>query len=230
MVAELVRGDLAKVQREFERIGLLLSHDRALPSFTALVTGAPFGGSWWSHPQAHEIYRLLRRFHRGAGALSAKLVNGKVTYINKRLWPSLLNAVRSRAAWQRGNLSAEAQALHRAVQRHRSIRADRLRTQPASTRGAVIRELEKRLLVHSTDVHTETGTHQKLLRAWSQWCTDVDYSFERYPPARGREELDEAARVLGDNVEAAVKLPWSSTAPGILASTETLRSRSFRRS
>ena len=212
MVAELARGNLAKVEREFERIGLLLSHDPALPSFTALVTGAPFGGSWWSHPQAHEIYRLLRHFHRGAGALSAKLVNGKVTYINKRLWPSLLNAVRSRAAWQRGNLSAEAQALHRAVQRHRSIRADRLRTQPASTRGAVIRELEKRLLVHATSVHTETGTHQKLLRAWSQWCTDVDYSFERYPPARGREELDEAARVLADNVEAAAKLPWSSSA------------------
>ena len=159
MVAELARGDLAKVERELERIGLLLNHDPALPSFTSLVTGAPFGGSWWSHPQAHEIYRLLRHFHRGAGALSAKLVNGKVTYIDKRLWPSLLNAVRSRAAWQRGNLSAEAQAMYRAVQRHRSIRADRLRTKPGSTRGAAIRELEKRLLVHSTDVHTETGTH-----------------------------------------------------------------------
>ena len=210
MVAERASG--FKVERELERIGLLLNHDPALPSFTSLVTGAPFGGSWWSHPQAHEIYRLLRHFHRGAGALSAKLVNGKVTYIDKRLWPSLLNAVRSRAAWQRGNLSAEAQAMHRAVQRHRFIRADRLRTQPASTRGAVIRELEKRLLVHATSVHTETGTHQKLLRAWSQWCTDVDYSFERYPPARGREELDEAARVLADNVGVAAKLPWSSSA------------------
>ena len=219
MVAELARRDLGKVEREFERIGLLLLHDPALPSITALVTGAPFRGSWWSHPQAHEIYRLLRRFHRRAGALSAKLVNGKVTYINKRLWPSLLNAVRSRAAWQRGNLSAEAQALHRAVQRHHSIRADRLRTPLAAVRGAVIRELEKRLLVHSTDVHTETGTHQKLLRAWSQWCTDVDYSFERYPPARGREELDEAARVLSDNVDAAAKLPWSSNAPRLFRRT-----------
>ena len=209
IVAELSGGDLAKVEREFERIGLLLSHDPALPSFTALVTGAPFGGSWWSHPQAHDIYRLLGRFHRGAGALSAKLVNGKVTYINKRLWPSLLNVVRGRAVWQRGNLSGEAQALHRAVQRRRSIRADRLRTQPASTRSAAILELEKRLLVHSTAVHTETGNHQKLLRTWAQWCTNVDYSFERYPPARGREELDEAARVLANKVEAAAKLPWS---------------------
>ena len=64
MVAELARRDLGKVEREFERTGLLLLHDPALPSVTALVTGAPFRGSWWSHPQAHEIYRLLRRFHR----------------------------------------------------------------------------------------------------------------------------------------------------------------------
>jgi hypothetical protein len=201
--------NLAIVEREFERIGLLMNHDPALPSFTALVTGTPFGGSWWSHPQAREIYRLLQHFHRDAGALSAKLVNGKVTFINKRLWPSLLNAVRSRAAWQRGDLSVEARALHRAVQRHRSIRADRLRTPPASARGAVIRELEKRLLVHATDVHTDTGTHQKLLRAWPRWCTDVDYSFERYPPARGREELEEAARVLAESVQVVAKLPWS---------------------
>jgi len=210
-VAEFAGGDLGKVERELERIGLLLSHDPALPSFTALVTGTPFGGSWWGHPQAHEIYRLLGHFHRGAGALSAKLINGKVTFIHKRLWPSLLNAVRSRADWHRGDLSAEAQALLRAVLRHRSIRADKLRTLPASKRGAVVRELEARLLVHSTDVHTETGAHQKMLRAWSQWCKDVNYSVERYPPARGREELALAARVLAEDVETAAKLPWSSS-------------------
>ena len=210
MASALSGRDLARVERELERIGLLLRHDRALPSFTASATGALFGGSWWSHPQAHEIYRLLRHFHRRGGALSAKLVNGKITYIHKRLWPSLLNAVRSRAAWQWDGLSPEARALLRAVQSHGSIRADRVRTIPTPARGALIRDLEKRLLVHSTDVHTETGAHQRLLRTWSRWCADAGYSFSRYPPVRGREELDEAARVLADDSDAVARLPWST--------------------
>src|SRR5260221_4995305 len=79
-----VRGKLALIEEEFGRIGLLLQHDRELASFTALAAGEPIGGSWWGHPLGHDIYDLLGEFERGSGALSAKLVNGKSTFVHTR--------------------------------------------------------------------------------------------------------------------------------------------------
>ena len=42
-------GALQRVERELERIGLLLEHDKELPSVTLLVAGEPIRGSWWGH-------------------------------------------------------------------------------------------------------------------------------------------------------------------------------------
>ena len=202
------RRTLARLEREFARLGLLLLHDLVLPSFTALVVGEPVRGSWWSHPRAHEIYDLLQDFHRGAGALSVKLINGKVTYVHESLWPALLNVGRGRGAWQHGTLSATARSLLRTVQRRGSIRSDRIEALAASERSAAIAELEARLLVHTSDVHTESGTHRKLLSSWSRWCADAEYSFERYSPARAREELETVADDMSVAGGRSIKLPW----------------------
>ena len=78
------RQTLARIEKEFGRIGLLLQHDRDLPSFTTLVAGKPIVGSWWGHRRGKVIYGLLEEFHRGAGTLSAKLVNGKIHTMDAR--------------------------------------------------------------------------------------------------------------------------------------------------
>jgi hypothetical protein len=208
-MARLSRRVLARVEREFSRLGLLLLQDPVLPSFTTLAVGGPIRGSWWSHPQAHEIYDLLQLFHDGTGALSVKLINGKVTYVHRRLWPALLNVARGRATWQRQALSPEARSLLRTVVRREAIRADRLKVPPESERSAAIRELEARLLLHSSSVHTETGAHRKLLRSWSRWCADSGYSFKQYSSAEGRAELEHAAQRVLVSGGPVVKLPWS---------------------
>jgi hypothetical protein len=197
------------VEREFARIGVLLRHDPILPSFTTLAVGGPIRGSWWSHPRTHEIYDLLQRFDRAAGLLSVKLVNEKVTYVHRRLWPALLSLSQGRGAWQREGLAPPTRALLRSVQRRGAIRADRISLNPPSRRALTIRELEVRLLVHTTSVHTETGAHRKLLRSWARWCADSDYSFERISPAEARHQLEVAVRSLAVPGAPQLRLPWT---------------------
>jgi hypothetical protein len=202
---------IARVEREFERIGLLLRHDAHLPSFTALVVGAPVRGSWWAHPRAHEIYDLLQEFDRGSGALFAKLVNAKITYVHRRLWPALLGVAGTGAAWQRDGLSSAARAVLEQVEREGAVRSDQLQALPRSERTAAVNELETRLLVHSASVHTETGAHRKLLRTWSRWCADRGEPISALASDRAQQELTDAAEQLSVASGRAVKLPWSSS-------------------
>src|SRR5262245_54795398 len=126
-MAKLGERDLHRAERAFDALGLLLRHDARLPSFTALIVGEPVRGSWWSHPQTHEIYDLLQRFHAGAGALSVKLVNGKVTYVHRRLWPALLGAASGRAgSWQLAGVSRAGHELLGLVRRAGELRADEI--------------------------------------------------------------------------------------------------------
>src|SRR5688572_33097144 len=87
---------LTLLEAALERHGLLLLHDQQLPSITTLVAGAPIAGSWWGHARGNEIYQLVEQLEHGAGELSLKLVNGKVTFVHRRLWPLLLGAVSGR--------------------------------------------------------------------------------------------------------------------------------------
>lgn len=208
-MARLSHRDLARVEREFERLGLLLEHDQTLSSFTALALGEPIRGSWWSHPRTHEIYDLLQVFKHGSGSLEVKLLNGKVTFVHPRLWPALLDVARGRGAWQRQDLSKSARSLLGVVQRRRAVRADQVRALPPKQQSAAIRELELRLLVHTTEVHTETGAHRKLLRTWARWCADAEQPFRRGPSRLARAELEEAAHGLASDGAGRIRLPWS---------------------
>jgi hypothetical protein len=202
---------LARAERELERWGLLLRHDATLPSMTALLAGEPVRGSWWSHPKANEIYDLLQEFHRGAGRLAVKLVDGKVTYVHERLWPALLNAVRVRSVWQRAHLSAAAATLLAAVGRRGAVRTDQLED---GALGRAAPELETRLLVHAESVHTESGTHRKLLRTWARWCRDTRYACPRFAPRAGYAQLEAAAGELAAAAGAKARLPWPALLPG----------------
>jgi hypothetical protein len=216
-VGKLGARDLARIERELERIGLLLRHDVLLPSFTGLAVGAPFRGSWWAHPRTHEIYDLMQCFHDGAGALSVKLVDGKLTYVHRRLWPALLDAVRGSAGWQREGLSPAARALLGLVRRRGALPSDELPPARGARPGAPIEELERRLLVHTGDVHTETGAHRKRLESWSHWCAQSGQRFPRGPAARGRAELERAVDALAAGTGASPRLPWPRPGGGALS-------------
>ena len=71
--------------------GIVLESARgSFPSLAAKVAGEPMRGSWWSHPRGKEIFRLSRAIRESPEVLVCRIVDGKVTYVHRRLWPALV--------------------------------------------------------------------------------------------------------------------------------------------
>jgi hypothetical protein len=78
-----------------EECGIAVESARArVPSLAQIVIGEPVRGSWWAHPKANEILRLSRSIRGSPDVLVCRLVDGKITYIHRRLWPALVRLVR----------------------------------------------------------------------------------------------------------------------------------------
>ena len=74
-----------------ERHGIVLQAARGpLPNLTETIAGGPIRGSWWGHPKGKEIFRAVRAICASPDVLVCKLVEGKITYVHRRLWPSLI--------------------------------------------------------------------------------------------------------------------------------------------
>jgi hypothetical protein len=74
-----------------ERHGIVLQAARGpVPSLAEAIIGGPIRGSWWGHPRGHEIFQTTRAVCRSPDVLVCKLVDGKVTYVHRRLWPALV--------------------------------------------------------------------------------------------------------------------------------------------
>jgi len=63
-----------------------------VPSLAEAIAGAPIRGSWWAHPRSHEIFELTRAVRDSHDILVCRFVDGKITYVHRRLWPSLVRA------------------------------------------------------------------------------------------------------------------------------------------
>ena len=74
-----------------ERHGIVLQAARGpVPSLAEAIAGGPIRGSWWVHPKGNEIFRVAEAVSESPDVLVCKLVNGKVTYVHRRLWPALV--------------------------------------------------------------------------------------------------------------------------------------------
>jgi hypothetical protein len=74
-----------------EQHGIVLQAARGpVPNLAELIAGEPIRGSWWSHPKSHEIFRVLEIVSESPEVLVCKLIEGRVTYIHRRLWPALV--------------------------------------------------------------------------------------------------------------------------------------------
>jgi hypothetical protein len=60
-----------------------------VPSLTEFVTGESLRGSWWGHVKGRQIFRLSRAIRNSPDVLTCRLVDGKITYVHRRLWPAL---------------------------------------------------------------------------------------------------------------------------------------------
>ena len=61
-----------------------------LPNIAELVAGGPIKGSWWGHPKGHVIFAELQSLDDSPDVVRMRLVNGKVTFVHRRLWPALV--------------------------------------------------------------------------------------------------------------------------------------------
>jgi hypothetical protein len=209
---------LRRIEAELERIGLLMQHDRVLPSVTSLFAGAPIAGSWWSHPCAHQIYDLLIAFEAGAGALSVKLVNGKVTFVHERLWPSLLAVVQQPRSRERAALSSRAAELLGLIERRGSLGGRELagaQLGDAAEIKKALAELEAKVLIHVAVEHTATGAHGKVVQSWSEWGKAQGGSARSgvndpnsLTRAHAQARLLAAAAALARGTSQRARLPW----------------------
>jgi hypothetical protein len=179
--------------------GLLLKQDKNLPNVVSLITGEALDTSWWSHPQGRLIFTVLAQLADHPDVLFAKLLHRKVTLVHRKLWPALLAVACAREAWQLRGLSASASEL--------LAKADDSAS-PVRDSGKAVKELEYRLLLHTEEVHTESGRHETALITWPRWARRVGVeSLES--PAAGRRQLAQAAFAQGATPSA---LPWPADA------------------
>lgn len=65
-----------------------------VPSLAVAIAGEPFRGSWWSHPRSHQIFAITQAIRGRDDVLVCRLVDGKVTFVHRRLWPALVCAAK----------------------------------------------------------------------------------------------------------------------------------------
>ena len=74
-----------------ETHGVVLQAARGpVPSLAEFIAGERIRGSWWAHPKGHEIFRLAEAVVATGDVLVCKLIDRRVTYVHKRLWPALV--------------------------------------------------------------------------------------------------------------------------------------------
>jgi hypothetical protein len=183
--------------------GWLLQADPELPSVATLVAGA-VRGSWWSHPKSNEIYWVLEALDESPEVLAVKLVKEKLTLLHRALWPALVAVGGAGDRWQTAGLSRAAQSLLARTRKAGALRLDRLERWTAARKpGDAARELERRLLVHSREIHTESGKHAKELESWSHFASGAGLGALPAVP-EARRALERAVASEGETL-----LPWT---------------------
>jgi hypothetical protein len=198
----------------FERIasyGMLPQTDACLPSIVSLIVGEPVRGSWWGHPRGGEIYNLLGEIADHDDIEEVRLIDGKVTYIHRRLWPALIGVATSGEAWQLRNLSPAAGKLLAMVNKMGECRLDRISIpdmESSKKPGDVARDLERRLLLHGWQIHTERGAHTKCLATWERWMKHRGIPLPEITVDAARRELDTHLVRLNTESGGNARLAW----------------------
>lgn len=180
---------LDDVTRALAADGLLLLQDATARSLATMVAGDVVKGSWWSHPKANEMFAIANALEDISAnekrIKTAKLIDGKVTFVHERLWSALAAVGRAREPWQLAKLTSDARTLLAKVDGAGETRA----------KGPAAKLLETRLLVDAHQVHTDKGRHETELRAWL--ASDVDVN-------DAKRVLEAAVKAIGGGA----RLPW----------------------
>ena len=74
-----------------KRHGVVLQAARGpVPSLAEAIAGGPIRGSWWGHVKGREIFQAAQAVCESPEVLVCKLIDDKVTYVHRRVWPALV--------------------------------------------------------------------------------------------------------------------------------------------
>ena len=202
-----------QVFSKLKKFGFLLESDSKLPSVCSIVTGAPLKGSWWSHPLAQTIFQVNEKLDDHPDVLLAKLVSGKVTFVHRQMWSEVASIGRAQEPWQTESLSTDARALLKLIESNDWLRTDQIASHKVGLKltgkpGDTARELERKLLVHADQFHTETGAHAKMLETWNHWSKRVGYNAADISSADAKQEIEERLGKLNEQFGGTGRLPW----------------------
>jgi hypothetical protein len=69
---------------------VLESAQGPVPRMAEIIAGETIKGSWWAHPKGHAIFAVFTKIKESPDVLVCRLVEGKITYVHRRLWPALV--------------------------------------------------------------------------------------------------------------------------------------------
>ncbi len=71
--------------------GVILESARGpIANLAEAIAGETVDGNWWGHQKGHQIFAATRVARASPDVLVCRLVDGKVTYIHRRLWPAVV--------------------------------------------------------------------------------------------------------------------------------------------
>lgn len=106
------RQALALIRRH----GVMLESARGpVPNLVDEIAGRERTGSWWSHPRGREVFAVTRAVRDSPDVLVTRLVNGRITYVHRRLWPALVRV----ASWLPRASTARLREVHTRTGAHR---------------------------------------------------------------------------------------------------------------
>ena len=186
-----------KVFLQLHEFGFLLLTDPSLPSVSRFVADGPVRGSWWSHKSAQQIFAVSEMLEDHADVLIVKLISEKVTFVHRELWGHVYSIGVAREDWQLRELTPSAKQLLKAVDTKGSLQTNKLAS-----------ELERRLLVHGYQVHTDLGAHAKVIETWDTWAERAGFRARAKNPVTSRRFLEQRLAEMNKNFGGKGRLPW----------------------
>jgi hypothetical protein len=197
-----------KVFRQLEEIGMLLVSGNEWPDVRSLITGKVSKGSWWSDSAAQEIFAVSELLDDHPDVTPAKLISKKVTFVHRKLWRELLAIGTARDDWQSKGLSAAGLSLLKQLDKEGTIMTNKLPRSPGANPGNATLELERRLLIHAEQIHTESGAHAKLIETWKTWAKRVGFEKRPLDSLRARQSLENRIEKVNKEYSGKGQLPW----------------------
>jgi len=208
MTANL-RRTFDRVFQQLETDGLLLVWDNDFPNIARILSPRDTKGSWWSRPDGKEIFLLSEMLEDHPDVLVMKLVKEKVTFVHRELWGRIYSIGTARDEWQLKKLTPAAKKLLKLVDTEGVVQTNQLAGDLGPKPGDIARELEGRMLVRSSQVHTNSGAHTKVLETWEVWARRIGYKVRAKSAQAACSFLEARVESINPQIRRGV-LPWQT--------------------